>query len=104
MPEEQKRKIGDANFGKKRSPEICEKLSEQRKGRKRAPNTPEHTEKIRQAHLGKKKRPRTEEEKAQYTERLKARWANMSEVERAIQVEKARAGRIKWLESKKKGG
>jgi len=63
MSEEQKKRIGDGNRGKKRSPEICANLSEQRKGRTHSPPTAETIEKIRQSNLGKVKRKWTEEEK-----------------------------------------
>src|SRR5580704_13442470 len=44
--DEHKAKISKANLGKKRSPEICKRLSEQRQGRKHKPPTEETRRKI----------------------------------------------------------
>jgi group I intron endonuclease len=46
MPDEQKRKIGDGNRGRKLSFEHCIKLSEQKMGKKLAPRTQAHRDKI----------------------------------------------------------
>lgn len=49
--EETKKKIGDANRGKKHSPEFCEQLSKRMKGKKPSPLT---IQKLRESNLGKK--------------------------------------------------
>lgn len=74
MTDEQKKKISSANKGKKRSPEVCQKLSEQRKGRKRKPHSPETIEKIRSKNIGVKKRPMTYLEREIHSERVRLQW------------------------------
>lgn len=74
MSEEQKRKIGEANRGKKRSAEISAKLSMLRKGKKRKSPSIETIEKIRAGNIGKKKRKWTSLEKEIHSERLRILW------------------------------
>lgn len=74
MSDEQKKKISDANKGKKRSLEVCQKLSEQRKGRKRKPHSTDTIEKIRSKNIGIKKRPMTYLEREIHSERVRLQW------------------------------
>ncbi len=92
MPDEQKKKISAANLGKKRSPEICAKLSEQRRGRPRKPHTPETIEKIRQSNLGIKKRKMTDLEREIHSERVRQYWANLTPEQRKLRSIKNKGG------------
>lgn len=95
MSEEQKKKISEANKGRKWSDEARARVSESRKGKKRGPPSPETIEKIRQSNLGKIKRKWTEEEKIEQRRAQKERWSKKTEAERAVHGERVRQGRKK---------
>jgi hypothetical protein len=75
MSDEQKAAIGNGNRGKKRSEEVCAKLSQQRKGRSHKPPTEETKRKISEAQKGVPRRKMTPEEKIAHSERVKLAWA-----------------------------
>lgn len=101
MSEEQKKKISEANRGRKWSDEARARASEARKGKKRGPPSPETIEKIRQSNIGKIKRKWTEDEKIEHRRAQKERWSKKTEAERAVHGERIRQGKKKKRRSAK---
>ncbi|RYD77087.1 MAG: GIY-YIG nuclease family protein [Verrucomicrobiaceae bacterium] len=73
--DEKRRKIGDANRGKKRTNEMRAEMSRTRKGRVCGPMSDERKEKIRQGNIGTTRPPKTDQWKAEQSDRVKAIWA-----------------------------
>lgn len=93
MSDEQKRKISEANKGRKWSDESRARASAARKGKKTGPPSAETIEKIRQSNIGIKKRKMTDEEREIHSERVRAYWENLSPEDRAARIERMKKGR-----------
>ena len=91
MPDEQKRKISEANRGRKWSDESRARASAERKGvKKTKPLSAETIEKIRQSNIGIKKRARTEKEKAAMSIKQEEQWNGLSDEQKMAHRERIR--------------
>jgi hypothetical protein len=102
LSEETKEKIRQGNLGKVNSPEARRKISEANSGKKRAPLSEEHKQKLRQANLGKKQSLETRKKRSEAMKGNKNTLGTKQTAEHKEKIRQALKGKPKSPEHREK--